>query len=284
MLTWSPERPLDREDAATRSGGVAAPAAEPIKMTLMTEALSRDARLRASYDDEAEQYDANRYHSAEGRLFSNLEVTLLRRWLPLRPGARVLDMPAGTGRLSVALADTGATFVGTDISVNMLKVAASKEPSAHRHLHFVQGSGVTLPFADNSFDAVLSFKFFHLVPNERKAAFIQEMVRVLKPGKTMVIEFNSPYYGGVMAALRYYLRKKEPGDMRIKCLFPDQVPTLFRGLEVVRTYGVKLPFAGQLSRMFGERRTEALNLWFGKLPGIKYFAYAIMVEARKPVR
>jgi ubiquinone/menaquinone biosynthesis C-methylase UbiE len=243
-----------------------------------------DRRLRESYDREAADYDALRYVSTEGRFFANLELTILRSWLPLAPGKKILDMPAGTGRLSVDLSGKGATVVGADISRNMLREAdakAAKEQASHAH--FVQGSGVQLPFEDNTFDAVVSFKFFHLVPNERKRAFIEELTRVLKPGCPLVVEFNSPFYGGVLAAFRYYFKKKRPGGMRKKCLFPDQVGGLFQGLEITRRCGVKLPGTGAVSAVLGRRATEALELWFGRLPGLRYLSYAIMIEARKPL-
>ena len=253
-------------------------------MTELTRTMElEDQRLRESYDREAAQYDARRYISAEGRFFSNLELTLLRSWLPLGSGRRIFDMPAGTGRLSVALSQSGATVVGADISRNMLAEAATKARSERaEHAHFIQGSGTQLPFADGTFDAVVCFKFLHLVPNERKRAFIDELVRVLKPGSPLVVEFNSPFYGVFLAAFRYYFRKKLPGGMRMKCLFPDQVSTLFSGLEVTRRYGVKLPGAGTMAAIFGTRATEALNLWFGRIPGLRYLAYGIIIEARKP--
>jgi ubiquinone/menaquinone biosynthesis C-methylase UbiE len=243
------------------------------------------AKSRASYDREASQYDAHRYESFEGRLFNELELTILRSWLPLGPGTRLLDVPAGTGRLSVALAESGATVVGADISFNMLQVAANKRASAlPASVHLMQASGSQLPFPDDTFDAVLSFKFFHLIPNASKRQFVTEMTRVLKPGKSVVFEFNSPFYGGVLAAWRYYFRKKKPGGMRMKCLFPDQVSSLFEGLEVTRKIGVKVPLSGTIASLLGRRRADALNLWFGNLPGLRYLAYTIMIEARKPAR
>jgi ubiquinone/menaquinone biosynthesis C-methylase UbiE len=243
-----------------------------------------DRGLRQFYDKEAAQYDAIRYTSAEGRFFSNLEMTVLKSWLPSPTGMKILDVPAGTGRLSVGMAALGATVVGADISRNMLAEAKTKAANNRiPHAHFIQGSGTQLPFPDGTFDAVASFKFFHLVPNERKAEFISEMTRVLKPGGRLIIEFNSPFYGIFLAAFRYYFMKKSPGGMRTKCLFPDQVPTLFRGLKVTRRFGVKLPAAGALAAVFGERTMEALNLWFGRVPGLRYFAYAIIIEARKPL-
>ena len=244
---------------------------------------TRPAGLRDAYDREASQYDARRYDSAEGRLFSELEIHILRSWLPLKPGVRVLDVPAGTGRLTGALAESGATVVGADVSANMLSVAASKcREAGISSAHVTQGDGSRLPFADNTFDAVVSFKFFHLVPNERKRAFIQEMARVVKPGQPLIVEFNSPYYGIFLAGIRYYFFKKRPGGMRKKCLFPDQVGPLFEGLDVTRKIGVKLPMSAVLSGILGRERTDKLNLWIGKVPGLRYLTYALIIEARKP--
>jgi ubiquinone/menaquinone biosynthesis C-methylase UbiE len=244
--------------------------------------VSEDIGLRKSYDREAAHYDERRYHSADGRMFSELELQVLRSWLSLTPDSRVLDVPAGTGRLSFALAASGAQVIAADISANMLHMAATKSGPG-LDVHLTQTSGSALPFRDNMFDAVVSFKFFHLVANDRKRDFIREMTRVLKPGGSLIAEFNSPFYGGVLAAIRYYLLKKNPGGMRMKCLFPDQVSALFEGLEVRRTRGIKLPLSGPLVKMLGRRRADKLDSWFGCLPGVKYLSYVIIVEAKKPL-
>jgi ubiquinone/menaquinone biosynthesis C-methylase UbiE len=252
----------------------------------MEQQIARPVRqtggLRGSYDREAAHYDARRYESAEGRFFSDLETKVMLSWLALSPSSKALDVPAGTGRLTLALAGTGATVVGVDISANMLSMATAKTGDERHRIQFAQGSGASLPFADNTFDGVVSFKFFHLIPNDQKRQFIVDMARVLKPGRPLVVEFNSPYYGGVLAWLRYTFRKKHAGGMRMKCLFPDQLPVLFEGLEVTRAQGIKLPFSGALSRLVGRDAIERLNLWFGSLPVLKYLSYAIIVEARKP--
>lgn len=243
----------------------------------------KNESLRGMYDREASRYDARRYDAAEGRLFSALEIDYLLANLELASNSRVLDMPAGTGRLSVALAGSGATVVGADISENMLRVAASKVPAGTGpRPSFVQGSGLQLPFADDTFDAVVCFKFFHLIPNELKPQFMLEFRRVLKPGRKLVVEFNSPFYGVFLATLRYYFRKKKPGGMRMKCLFPDQVQPLFDGFEIVRKQGIKLPLSGALSSILGATATGGLNKWFGSLPGLRYLTYALIIEAVKP--
>ena len=45
-----------------------------------------------------------------------------------------------------------------------------------------------------------------------------------------------------------------------------------------------ISIAALIVRLFGRRRADAFNLWFGRLPGLKYLAYTIIVEARKPAR
>ena len=99
-----------------------------------------------------------------------------------------------------------------------------------------------------------------------------------------MIEFNSQFYGGVLAFYRYYFRKAKPGGMRQKCLFPDQVASMFEGLTVRRRIGVKLPFAGVLGRVVGGRAVASLDRLAGRLPGVRYLSYAILIEAEKPAR
>src|SRR5690348_13545335 len=86
--------------------------------------------LKKMYEQGAEQYDEQRYESAEGRFFNEWEGALLKSWIRPSPGTKILDMPAGTGRLCVSLAETGATIIGADIAASMLKVAAAKKTAA----------------------------------------------------------------------------------------------------------------------------------------------------------
>jgi len=146
---------------------------------------------RRAYNDAAAQYDAERYESTEGRFFNDFEIEILEEWLRPRPGLKVLELPAGTGRVAVPLAKRGATVIGGDISENMLRVAIDKKQrEGASSAHFAQVNGLGLPFADETFDAVTSFKFFHLVPDHLKRTFIEEMARVTKVGGKVVIEFK----------------------------------------------------------------------------------------------
>jgi ubiquinone/menaquinone biosynthesis C-methylase UbiE len=164
----------------------------------------------------------------------------------------------------------------------MLGLAAHKlRTRGLGHVTLLQANGLQLPFPDNSFDAVVCCNLFHLIPNQQKPLFIAEMGRVLKPGGRMVVDFKSPFYGGMLALWRCSFRKRDRFSITSKCVFPSRFPGLFAGLQVTRRRGVKLPFSEQLEQVFGRGVVKRVNLWFGRIPVLRYLAYGILVEAQK---
>jgi ubiquinone/menaquinone biosynthesis C-methylase UbiE len=92
-------------------------------------------------------------------------------------GTKVLDVGCGTGIVTAAAARRGAHPVGLDFSAAMLNQARQ----AHPELQFDKGDAEALPYADRSFDAVVSNFGVHHVPDPGKA--IAETLRVLRPGR-----------------------------------------------------------------------------------------------------
>ena len=241
-----------------------------------------DRYMKDSYTSQADDYDRVRYTSWEGSYFVDLEVRALREWITQTAPVRLLDIPAGTGRLSIPLAEMGAEVHGVDITEGMVRKAQEKaQRKGLTNATFRVANGRLLPFSAGTFDIVTSFKFFHLIPNSEKHLFIQEMTRVVKPGGRLIVEFNSGYYGVAMAFLRHYLRKR--GSVHQACLFPARVNRLFDGLTVKRTMGVKLPFSGFFAKILGRRIVTSVNLMAGRTPGIKWLCYCVIVEAEKPL-
>lgn len=100
------------------------------------------------------------------------------------PGRRVLDVACGTGVLARAAARrTGGdgAVVGLDCNEGMLEVARRR----HRGIEWRQGRAEALPFADGSFDAVVS-QFGLMFFEDRRAALV-EMRRILAPGGSLAV-------------------------------------------------------------------------------------------------
>ena len=91
-------------------------------------------------------------------------------------GTRVLDLACGTGVAANAAAGRGAYPVGVDFSAAMLALARA----AHPTIGFEEGDAEALPFADSSFDAVVSNFGVHHFPDPQRA--VSEARRVLRPG------------------------------------------------------------------------------------------------------
>ena len=104
----------------------------------------------------------------------------------IRPSGRVLDVPCGTGRVAVPLAERGFTVAGLDISEAVLAVARRDGPG----LDFRQGDMRELPWPDESFDAVLNLwtAFGYFETQEEDERVLAEVARVLAPGGVFVLD------------------------------------------------------------------------------------------------
>jgi SAM-dependent methyltransferase len=92
------------------------------------------------------------------------------------PGARILDVGTGTGRISIPLLQRGLDLVGCDISSKMLKRLQEKFPAAR----IAQADATFLPFPSDHFEFVMTVHILHLIPSWRDV--LREIWRVLQPG------------------------------------------------------------------------------------------------------
>ena len=135
---------------------------------------------------------------------------LFRHWGPvlcdaasIASGQRVLDVACGTGALTVAVAgrvSPGGAVLGLDANPEMLAVARRK----HAGIEWHNGRAESLPFADASFDAVVSQ--FGLMFFDDRVAALREMQRVLRPGGRLAVAVcdaleRSPGYAALAALL-----------------------------------------------------------------------------------
>jgi SAM-dependent methyltransferase len=105
----------------------------------------------------------------------------------VRTGQRVLDVGCGTGVVALTAALRGADVTGLDLTPELLERARENARIVDVDVEWVEGDAEALPFADSSFDTVLS-QFGHIFAPRPDVA-TAEMLRVLKPGGT--IAFSS---------------------------------------------------------------------------------------------
>ena len=102
----------------------------------------------------------------------------------LQPGEHVLDLGSGAGTDSLVAAQMVGPeghVTGIDMTPEMLaKARAAAEEMGAENVEFVESEAEQLPFADGSFDVVISNGVIDLIPD--KDAVFGELFRVLKPG------------------------------------------------------------------------------------------------------
>jgi arsenite methyltransferase len=108
---------------------------------------------------------------------------------PIHEGEVVLDVGCGGGvdtMIAAMIIGPKGKATGIDLIPEMLERARENLRKAGlENVSFRQASGEEIPFADNSFDVVISNGVFNLIPDKRKAA--HEVFRVLRPGGRLMI-------------------------------------------------------------------------------------------------
>ena len=115
---------------------------------------------------------------------------LLADTAELRAGWRVLDVACGNGNATLAAARSGAAAVGVDYVSALLEDGRVRALAEGLDVEFQLGDAEALPFADASFDAVLSVFGSMFAPDHRRAA--EEIIRVTRPGGTVGLASWTP--------------------------------------------------------------------------------------------
>jgi len=100
--------------------------------------------------------------------------------LDLRAGQRVLDVAAGNGNMMLAAARRWCRVTSTDYVPALLERGKERAAAERLDIAFQQADAEALPFADGSFDAVVSTFGVMFTPDQDKAA--AELLRVCRPG------------------------------------------------------------------------------------------------------
>jgi SAM-dependent methyltransferase len=187
---------------------------------------------------------------------------LFQEWAPrlcdaarLQAGQRVLDLACGSGVLARAAAErVGGTgrVTGLDRNPGMLAVARRRAPG----LDWREGRAETLPFADATFDAVVSQ--FGLMFFDDPAAALSEAWRVLRPGGRLAVAVwadlaETPGYRAMTALLDRLFGPAIAGELRAPYALGD--PAALRRLFAAA--GI----AAAVRLCEGEARFPSLGDW-----------------------
>jgi SAM-dependent methyltransferase len=176
--------------------------------------------------------------------------------LNIAPGTRVLDVACGTGNLAIPAARKGARVTGADIAVNLLEQARARAAAEGLDATFDEGDAEKLPYADASFDVVMSMYGAMFAP--RPAMVAAELARVCRPGGTIAMANWTPE-GFVGKSFAISASKLPP---------PEGVPApVLWGDEAT----VRERLGGYASRLDLTRRYALFDLPYGPRGMVEFF-------------
>lgn len=122
----------------------------------------------SAYDKIAQNFSASHYDS--------IYINGFDKFKSLIPGKKILEIGCGAGRDAELFIQSGFDYVGTDASIEMVKVASKRNPTGI----FKQMDFYKLEFPDNYFDGFWAAAAFLHVPKKEVAKLILEAKRVIK--------------------------------------------------------------------------------------------------------
>lgn len=189
--------------------------------------------IREWWDRDSHTYDEAKSHAISDPLEAAAWRQALREALP-EPPARVLDIGAGTGALSLLAAELGHRVTALDLSEGMLAVARRKAAERGLELGFVVGSGTEPP--SGPFDAVIERHVLWTLPDPEGA--LRAWREVMGAGGRLVL------FEGVWGQRDLFTRTKDLVAERLRALMriPEDHHAPYPD-EILR----ELPMAGQSS-------------------------------------
>ncbi len=106
------------------------------------------------------------------------------------PGTRMLDVGCGAGQIAIPAARAGVQVIGVDIAANLIEQARERARAEGLNAQFEEGDAEMLPFADATFDLVVSLIGAMFAPRPDRVA--AELIRVCRPGGRLVMANWTP--------------------------------------------------------------------------------------------
>jgi ubiquinone/menaquinone biosynthesis C-methylase UbiE len=140
------------------------------------------------YQDEkvVSKYEKKRFSSTGGQFVDQSEKEIILSLLKEEKPRKILDLGAGTGRISLLLAEEGYDVTSFDQSDEMLGTIEKKAKEGDLKISLIKGDAFNLPFEDNTFDSCISLRVLWHFKNPEK--IMKEVQRVLKKDGTFIFD------------------------------------------------------------------------------------------------
>ncbi len=163
-------------------------------------AMSTRKEILSSFYGQYDE-DGRTTRSRHGQLEFCTTMSYIHRYAA--PGSKILEVGAGTGRYSIALAKEGMDVTAVELVENNLAVLRENSKEL-KNLESYQGDATDLSrFSDDSFDVTLFFgPMYHLYEADEVSRAIDEAIRVTKPGGVIMFAFISVF--AIMYANYFY--------------------------------------------------------------------------------
>jgi SAM-dependent methyltransferase len=202
----------------------------------------------------------------------------------LEPRARVLDIACGTDNVTIPLARRGAIVTGLDMTPPLLEEARARAAREGLRIRFDEGFAETLPYADGSFDVLVSM--FGIMFSPLPATIVSEMARVLRPGGRLALANWTPsgFTGRMSAISGRYLPPPPQGTISPflrgqEATVRDRLKPSFDSVET-RVVGVswELQRSAVGSADFFAKNAGPIQIMLGRLDAPKQAAFLCDLE------
>jgi ubiquinone/menaquinone biosynthesis C-methylase UbiE len=215
-------------------------------MTDVAEAVEADRALKAKH---RAMWASGDFPAVATEVIPQLGPVLIAA-AGIKPGDRVLDVGAGSGNASIPAAQLGAETTASDLTPELLEAGRRDADARGIALEWRVADAEELPFADDSYDAVISCLGVMFAPHHQAAA--DELVRVCRPGGTISVLSWTPegFLGEMFATMKPYAPPPPPGaqpamqwgsEAHVRDLLGDEVVDIEVRRENLRVEAFETP-------------------------------------------